>query len=1374
MKKKGITTWIRKKKVRYAAAGTLCLAVAIGILTLGLGIGSRAGSLTLGTGPDINFDTATDGNGKTIYLIDSAEQMSKLGQASAEQTNGKIFRLKQDLDIRIKSAATGTFAGTFDGDGHVIKINHLRITDSTSGTETQGVSQGALFGTVSGTVENLIIDVTDENASYERISDAGVTESKGTPSKTEADKKYAFDTDTTVNEFSTDHKEKAAYEAIRFTDAFETVYLDTAGNECGKNDADAQEYRKYTSDETESTITTYETKNATQTDTIGILCGAIGQGGTVDRVSLNGDSVSVVQTGKAYPKTITNSTVTPYVYYYKVESADRIEAQTMKSADMELEIPEETEKSSVTASNQALNTLLDMQISAPSKVATENDGAYKINYTISLQSKSGTISKVTMRSSLPGGTFKGLDSNSAITNLTKAGTTITYTYTGNITAGDSVKPVFTALIEDVASGQTVPAKAEASTSIIDGRYSLYTEQTGNSHPLELTVSAPKGMLADDSSATSITTIFDVTVKNTGTEAMKDVQIHYGSDVTPVSDTGLSIDSDEKTVTINGGLSADGYKTVQFRKKASFDTSDSVMITANFSALATLKTTKSKIITVGVEGSTYAYKNEGTVTETKSVRISAIKDKFDVTISAKRMVLFEENDDGSREVTYTIAIKNNNIKDNIGTLYVRSTDGNGKFKEETGYTVSEDGKLITAENIDKEINDITWTEMIPSTTTDTYTKTFEIYTDEFKKPKDYAVVTVKTFVYKGTGSTSSAAMEAEMNGPQKSVRNHTNAGVTYGIRIGKIPSNLKLTAQTGGNWHGTVVSEGNEITSGNKVTYSVPTGTSASGTVTYSTARAGGMQVRIGEIMFSDSAGRIYPPLSMSTVLEDGTAESASVTQTILTGKEISLTAETPAKILRESGGDTYVIYELTPAWGENISGTTKLTASVAGGFGASEDTAKKAIANTEYTVPTATTKVFFARKVGSGDTNISTSFTMTCTSGDVVYWAQTAAVSTEIKEAGEKIKPVQKELGGLVVENKKVSSLRATLSGTPDFLTEGQAITLTLKLENISTGQAQHPIYVSSRLDDWNLKSGAWSDKTYVVNAVSDDTDNSVTINTSYSGNVLEPGASVELTKTINSCPESGKETVNISGVDIYVNKTPSYTYMKSLSGARNSVEQKPVKSTEQIEPGQNLTAGALAGKSEGTITNVRQNMNLTVKKNAAENKGLLTAGGVIGELSGTITDLYLTGTTATNAGGAGNVHVGLVTGKNSDGTLSRAVIPAAVSVDQLGITGDSETIKTGRDASPDTEWTNWKTFSYYENETDTEMTSYFDLGWLVKEKTREQKNQADIFNLAESATNGRVTVGVKQPVTEQQLRYWMVYRARKALTRCGLSEVFQ
>ena len=115
MKKKGITTWIRKKKVRYAAAGTLCLAAAIGILVLGLGIGSRAAdTVNLGTGLSENFEVASDG----AYLVESAGQLKNLGLATTG-TEDKTFRLKQDLEIGITSAATGTFAGTFDGDGHV-------------------------------------------------------------------------------------------------------------------------------------------------------------------------------------------------------------------------------------------------------------------------------------------------------------------------------------------------------------------------------------------------------------------------------------------------------------------------------------------------------------------------------------------------------------------------------------------------------------------------------------------------------------------------------------------------------------------------------------------------------------------------------------------------------------------------------------------------------------------------------------------------------------------------------------------------------------------------------------------------------------------------------------------------------------------------------------------------------------------------------------------------------------------------------------------------------------------------------------------------------------------------------------------------------
>ena len=80
MKKKGITTWIRKKKVRYAAAGTLCLAVAIGILVLGLGIGSRAAETSVKLGDlDVNFDMITE-SGETVYLVETQSRYQSLGR----------------------------------------------------------------------------------------------------------------------------------------------------------------------------------------------------------------------------------------------------------------------------------------------------------------------------------------------------------------------------------------------------------------------------------------------------------------------------------------------------------------------------------------------------------------------------------------------------------------------------------------------------------------------------------------------------------------------------------------------------------------------------------------------------------------------------------------------------------------------------------------------------------------------------------------------------------------------------------------------------------------------------------------------------------------------------------------------------------------------------------------------------------------------------------------------------------------------------------------------------------------------------------------------------------------------------------------------
>lgn len=68
----------------------------------GAGTGDRfegETSVTLGN-LDVNFDTITESE-ETVYLVENTEQISKLGQASADQTKEKTFRLNQDLDIGI-------------------------------------------------------------------------------------------------------------------------------------------------------------------------------------------------------------------------------------------------------------------------------------------------------------------------------------------------------------------------------------------------------------------------------------------------------------------------------------------------------------------------------------------------------------------------------------------------------------------------------------------------------------------------------------------------------------------------------------------------------------------------------------------------------------------------------------------------------------------------------------------------------------------------------------------------------------------------------------------------------------------------------------------------------------------------------------------------------------------------------------------------------------------------------------------------------------------------------------------------------------------------------------------------------------------------
>lgn len=68
----------------------------------------------------------------------------------------------------------------------------------------------------------------------------------------------------------------------------------------------------------------------------------------------------------------------------------------------------------------------------------------------------------------------------------------------------------------------------------------------------------------------------------------------------------------------------------------------------------------------------------------------------------------------------------------------------------------------------------------------------------------------------------------------------------------------------------------------------------------------------------------------------------------------------------------------------------------------------------------------------------------------------------------------------------------------------------------------------------------------------------------------------------------------------------------------------KNVTESNPIYTAQNLTAGALAGQSAGSITESRLSLNLRGILDSAGNQTEMTLGGVGGSVSGSITDLYM------------------------------------------------------------------------------------------------------------------------------------------------------
>ena len=548
--------WTGKKQIWYGAAGLFCLVAAVLVLILGNGMGAQAEPLHMG---DKTLDFTLDST-DSYYEIKNSAQLSALGNATADQTKDKNFKLVKDLKISsITAASTGIFAGTFDGKGYVITIETLDITDSTSGEAAQGV----LFGTVTGTVQNVIVDVKDENASYTRISDAGLNQNDSkepiiTPKK-------AYTPAISISELDTNMEE--AYNAISgknmpeegsanydaYVDEYgiyEDVYLDPKTKVEYKENAEGRVwYRKLT--RTVGQETTYKnTAKDAGNDSFGIVCGKLS--GTLSQISVNGQTISIHhQVAESGTTGLVEKSTSVETYYYKVEEGDvyKFTKDSDWNKNVSVEKPEKYTSKSISGNNSALSGF-SLEISAPAEVATTGtEQAYSIEYTITITPPSQTtLSNVTLTAS-ENGTWFGTGitstgtSNTCIVNNVNSDTEVKFTYTGTgISENKSMS--FSGMITDSTTGQIVKTNtASASTKIRDG-----SDQTKSGSSVELT----DGIMTVQISGNTTPGSYEMTVSNHNKNvALKDIEIEYPAKWRVAStDLAVSIDSTNHKITIN--------------------------------------------------------------------------------------------------------------------------------------------------------------------------------------------------------------------------------------------------------------------------------------------------------------------------------------------------------------------------------------------------------------------------------------------------------------------------------------------------------------------------------------------------------------------------------------------------------------------------------------------------------------------------------------------------------------------------------------------------------------------------------------------------------------------------------------------------------
>ncbi|MCC2125714.1 FN3 associated domain-containing protein [Hominiventricola filiformis] len=1317
--------WTGKKQIWYGAAGLFCLVAAVLILILGNGMGAQAEPLHMG---DKTLDFTLDSTDH-YYEIKNSAQLSALGNATADQTKDKNFKLVKDLKISsITAASTGTFAGTFDGKGYVITIEKLGISDATPGTSSQGV----LFGTVTGTVRNVIVNITDDEATYKRTSDAGVTSSEQTPvervvsgGKTLDQPPKPYVSSDLVSELDTKNEYRTAYNQIK-------NYKDTV-------DGTGKELEWQVISETVTT----KTPNSAGEDSFGIICGELSGSGTVEQVLVDGKDLTVTQEGTEHKdQVVTTTTTTTESVFYKKE--ENYKFNGLNNIEVSLPTPAFYEKDvSETGTNAEVGQRFSITASAPVyEVAaySENEYKYSITYDVtvtSLNDLQHTVQVTPALSSTTGGTWN--QSNATLTtDVTTKKATTTFIYKGPCTADSTtVKAHFKA--SEMVGEQTVTATTSDLATTVNKQAEVSSTDSipaVGTNELQVTVTGRDEIGTAESSLS-----YTVTVKNNSGATLKDVKLNYEGTEWTVADSSGSTNP----ISV-GTLNADVSKEYTFTRTDSFSVGTNPSLSVSASGTKVTGNGEQKLVTGNATKTTEVKKSPdgtpSTVTSYGKVN-GTTGNVLQVTIEGQKEAVTGTK---AGSLTYTATITNlteqamsnlvlnwyGPLMERTGTLPPGATETKGmitvksleagasitiSFTNASALTKGND-PLLSITATANLLNSTSGTSEDGTTPGGTITST-PVKTDACTKTTNVlaSIASTPSTVEAGNTAILSGNLSLKVTAPKYTAK---NTAVIYTIEVrSKKAQTVTLSTPDiflNGTWY-----DGNTALSG------APTITfTESGTKTYTyqvtpTASAGDL-VNAWNLTAATSENAETLSLSVPevSVYNNGKKGTSPVTNKTIAANELQFTVSAPA-VAAASNGTAEIVYRLA-----NVPKGTVLTAFPSGGTWkqgsqTSTDAAFTASGSEEVSYTLSVSEL----PSGTKHRTVKTSFTASQTKIATTLYAATKELSTDIYAENAMLKGESQTTNG---------ELKATV--TTQAWTTSDSTEYTLTLQNTITGKR---IYIEAISDDWTLKTGTWDKGSYT--SIKDN----APLGT-LKGKILADNAAVVLKKSIAKNSVNGQK-VTLSGIQT-IREADAYRYTKRKTKNPPSEDSK---NNPSILVANSLSVGMIAGKSNGgKIQEISGQLNLkaVAATGLASNGASLRAGGIVGHAEKTeLHDLYVRGSVS-----GGNYLLGTGSVEN----LQHVIVTGTSDVANLGVSNPGDTVLAGMAAEPADGWEKWKRYSYYQSESD--QAGGFDLGWLVKK---------DAFSITPPVTNAQTVVQtkIKDAASGRNYSYYMAYSARREQT---------